>query len=494
MLIQFAFVRDDCQTVWTSCINMDNDKVRKVFAVSLLVVFLVTSYMFSHLNKLNVYWKPQPPPAAINENDHLFKALTIVGPNQLVQVEIMYNGKYTMKSDNFSFSYKVKYFPLDGYKTGLAVAKKKSNTTTPPKWNGYVKVMAVGEELSKSMTNFLTLAYPFAPGLGRMKLVAPRIRDSSSALGATGYPIELFFNFDNLNRLLSNSGYSILAKEEEHEQACKGQTTFIVQEFKNPMAKSWLLTQEVRHELFEKRGGDIWVDCTPKNVKDVNDTKRYVCTKEFNVTRLQKNALKDAKCIVIPKWNDHGGRIAIGGEPHPLSIGQIFTWFATPSDTLMEEAQRFEELFLERPYVAIHIRSCHIRVMPSTLERCFKLAMEFVKALKSTRNVKSLFLSSDMTKYGSVASSGYARHSKLVAMSGAVTYSPNATGKVKLIQKATVSLTEMLLQTRSDHLITLGSGSFHGFIVNKFHVHHVNIDPSKWSLIKICNNARNRGR
>lgn len=195
-----------------------------------------------------------------------------------------------------------------------------------------------------------------------------------------------------------------------------------------------------------------WVDCTPKSKKITNETKKYICTNRFPVVKPQKSVLKNAKYIKIPIWIDPGLNNTNMGESR-LHTDRVFNYLAKPNDLLIEEAKTFRELTLRRSYIAIHIRSGHIRRFPSTVQRCFKLALEFIKALKSTRNVKSVFISSDMSEYGSPVNRKHFQD-EFAAMAGAVTYDPRVTGKLKIVEMYMVSLTEMLVLLQGDHLIT----------------------------------------
>jgi hypothetical protein len=55
-------------------------------------------------------------------------------------------------------------------------------------------------------------------------------------------------------------------------------------------------------------------------------------------------------------------------------------------------------------------------------------------------------------------------------------------------------MTNVLLLRRSDHLIAIGTGSFHGFVMGQFLREHFGKDQKTWSIIRMCENARgNRG-
>ena len=214
-----------------------------------------------------------------------------------------------------------------------------------------------------------------------------------------------------------------------------------------------------------------------------------LCTTwRFNISTLRQSVLKNTKCIEVPLWRDHGVRQNAG--PDRLKPKEIFEYLLRPSDMIINEAKTFTEQFLERPYVAIHIRANHINIPPTTVDRCFKLAMRIVDALKEKRGVKSVYLSTDMTEFGCQGSFEPGHEEYLAKIGGAVRYNPNATGKLEEISRTSVSLTNVLLLAKSDHLIAMGAGSFHAYVMNQFLKEHFGVDPKTWSMIRMCENAR----
>jgi hypothetical protein len=212
----------------------------------------------------------------------------------------------------------------------------------------------------------------------------------------------------------------------------------------------------------------------------------------FNdIPTLRRTVLKNAKCIEIPTWGDHGGMSE--GGPNRLSPDEIFHYVLNPSDMIVNEVNAFTEKYLERPYVAIHMRANHINSLPSTINRCFKLALKVVEALKAKRGVKSIYLSTDMNEFGGAGAYDPGHEEYFAAISGAIRYEPNATGLLTHISRSSISITNVLLLRKSDHLIALGAGSFHGFVMGQFLREHFEKDPKTWSMIRMCENARGRG-
>ena len=117
--------------------------------------------------------------------------------------------------------------------------------------------------------------------------------------------------------------------------------------------------------------------------------------------------------------------------------------------------------------------------------------MEFVNALRRTRKVKTLFLSTDMSEYGGITNHDKVTHYSLAEQSGAVVYDPTVTKRfTNKVDRWQVSLAEVRLLSQSDHLITIGHGSFNIFILNRFHVEH--LKSKNWTWTTLCHHTAQR--
>jgi hypothetical protein len=119
--------------------------------------------------------------------------------------------------------------------------------------------------------------------------------------------------------------------------------------------------------------------------------------------------------------------------------------------------------------------------------------MKVVEALKEKRGVKSVYISSDMNKFGGVSTYDAGHEEYFAAISGGILYYPNATGQLRDISRTSISITNVLLLRKSDHLLAVGAGSFHGFVMGQFLGEHFENDPKTWSMIRICENAGGGG-
>jgi hypothetical protein len=111
--------------------------------------------------------------------------------------------------------------------------------------------------------------------------------------------------------------------------------------------------------------------------------------------------------------------------------------------------------------------------------------MEFVNALRRTRKVKTVFLSTDMSEYGGITNRDKITHHSLATQAAAVTYDPSVTKRfTSRVDRWQVSLAEVSLLSQGDHLITIGHGSFNIFILNRFNIEH--LKSTNWTWATIC--------
>ena len=426
-----------------------------------------------------------------NQLDVLFSSIAELSGHKQAVLNIVKNGEYALPSENFTFDYD------EAYDTSFKALQRVKNITQrptkqvePTQWNGYLKIHKYGEELSKQMRIFLAVAN--FPGFQKMKLAAPRFKNGySKSNGPT--PFDAVYNFDELNQIYSKNGYPPIVSDKEYDDVCKHSKPVYVVVFVPPYGRHY--TKNLTEKLYGKdgNGGVQWINCDGDNsirVPGVHMTKRktFCTTFNFDISILRQSVLKDVKCIQVPEWTDHG--LLDKSGPNGLSPDDIFHYFLNPSDVIMNEANSFTKQYLERPYLAIHIRAHHMNAPPTTVKRCFMVAMGIIDALKRKRGVKSIYISTDMNKYGGDMSYVPGFEEYLAEISGAVRYNPKTTGHLKDISRTTISLTNMLLLSQSDHLIAMGSGSFHIFVMGQFFKQHFEKDPKTWSMIRMCENAR----
>jgi hypothetical protein len=469
-----------------------------------LICFVLGSFYFLYnYNDHNGMGKVQYPLPTTYQLDVLFKIIAEHSGDQEAIVNIMEDGKYSLPGENFTFDYQVDPTSFEALNRVKSVSERTPNRNKKSQWEGYLRVHLFGEELSKQMLVFMGVGN--SPGFEKMKIVAPRfVNGESRSTGPTSF--DDVYNLDELNQVYAENGYPPVVLDKEYDDVCKDVKPIYVVAFIPPRSTPKYIgyTDNIRDQLYGKdikpgkKYPERWIDCdfNKKALRplSVNLTERkMICTTyRFNISTLRQTVLKNAKCIEVPIWSDHG-MYKRPSRPDTLSPLEIFLYLLNPSDMLVNEVNAFTDQFLERPYVAIHIRANHINVLPTTTNRCFNVAMRVVEALKEKRGVKSVYISTDMNKYGGLGSYDPGHEEYFAAISGAIRYKPNATGQLGDISRSSISITNVLLLRRSDHLIAIGTGSFHGFVMGQFLREHFGKDPKMWSMIRMCENARGGG-
>ena len=360
---------------------------------------------------------------------------------------------------------------------------------------GYIFVLSVGQELSQCTIHLLELCLYAATS--HRKVVTPRMSNGGMRIG--GLPFGEFFDVPRLNKQLLRFGYSELATEDEFKSNCENQRKKVLVVFYDkpesrgsPQAFHAAFRDKL--DMYEKVKKAGWLNCTqyiteiPKTFEKDRNNADYFCMDGnlfgADVELFNQKVLGDSKCVFINSWvqlyNVHWNRLIPAGAPYAY---KILYWFLDPSREIIDEANAFRDMRIQRPYVAIHIRGVKFK-NHSFVEPCFDVALEFVNALRRTRKVKTLFLSTDMSQFGGITNKDKNSHQLFAEKSGAVIYDPNVAKRLKRIDRWKVSLTEARLLTQSDHLITLGQGSFGNFIRNRYLWEHRN--KQNWTFSKLC--------
>ena len=392
-----------------------------------------------------------------------------------------------------NFSYTYNHFDLEqAFSKEFSGYDSFPTSETSPTYSGYVSVMYVGQELSQCTRHLLNLC--LYASTSKRKVVTPRM--SNGGMHMNGRPFSEFFNVSRLNKQLRRFGYSELAMEDEFWRNCDNERKKVVVVFyQKPFAKSRprYFGFPDKFDMYERVKKHGMVNCTAEVTGVPNMLKKYRNNTDFycidkdlfgNEQAFNEKVLGDSKCVFINSWNElynvHWFRMKRPGAPVSF---KLLYWFLDPSHEIVNEASVFREMRIERPYVAIHIRGVKFK-NKTFLRPCFDIALEFVNALRRTRKVKTLFLSTDMSQFGGITNKDKNSHELLAQRSGAVIYNPNVAKMLKGMDRWKVSLTEVRLLTQSDHLITIGQGSFGTFIRSRYLWEHRN--KLNWTLATLC--------
>ena len=393
-----------------------------------------------------------------------------------------------------NFSYTYNHFDMEqAFSEEFSGYDSFPTSETSPTYRGYVSVMAVGQELSQCTRHLLDLCL-YASTSNR-KVVAPRMSDGGMGM-VNGRPLNEFFNVSRVNKQLRRFGYSELAMEDEFLKNCDNKRKkFVIVFYQKPDGRGRPLFFKLRDkfDMYERVKKHGVVDCTAEVTEVHRKFKKYQSNSDYfcvdvnlfgNEKAFNEKVLGDSKCVIINSWNElynaHWFRMKRPGAPLAF---KLLYWFLDPSQEIVNEASVFREMRIERPYVGIHIRGVKFK-NKTFLRPCFDIALEFVNALRRTRKVKTLFLSTDMSQFGGITNKDKSTHELFAERSGAVIYNPNVAKMLKGMDRWKVSLTEVRLLTQSDHLITIGQGSFGTFIRSRYLWEHRN--KLNWTLATLC--------
>ena len=124
---------------------------------------------------------------------------------------------------------------------------------------------------------------------------------------------------------------------------------------------------------------------------------------------LEKDIVRDAKCLNILLWREVGGRkYRSYFTERDLKFSQDAIQYALkPSKPIENEVERVRKEFLPDRFMAIYLRA-ELILLPSSydfnlLRKCIDVIVEVVKALKTASGVSHVFVASDMSKHGSAS-------------------------------------------------------------------------------------------
>ncbi len=138
------------------------------------------------------------------------------------------------------------------------------------------------------------------------------------------------------------------------------------------------------------------------------------------------------------------------------------------SNLILQEAELYRRTFLEKSYIALHVRSetsAFYGTRRSLFLQCVDAVIRRVLKLKQKYRIKTVFLATDLTQFGSdtLLPNKVKRVKEferlLMDQLKAKRYSPHQTDP-PLMDHGVVAIVEMNILSHSKHLVTLGSGFF----------------------------------
>ena len=174
------------------------------------------------------------------------------------------------------------------------------------------------EQMSMSMLNFLSLCGQAQ--FGGRKVVRPFVRNSKFVSEETGTSLlGILFDLNYLNSLLDQAGYSPLVDKQEYKTVCKQTdpnhvTIHIL--YNGTVTKNWnknyfKISNEFYDAVFEKTKLKGWTECPFLDARmGIAPSTKQFCINLTIVTDwkvLEKDIVRDAKCLNILLWRGIGG-------------------------------------------------------------------------------------------------------------------------------------------------------------------------------------------
>ena len=391
----------------------------------------------------------------------------------------------------------------------------------------YLFIFQHYEQFGKTTENLLQLCSIAAYG-GRT-VVEPFVRDSRLCGLRTGWwgdsltrsrlfhPLGLYFDIRIMNERLSHNGYSTLQPLSKFKQACNRTNAnltlvhFLYSDGKRTTKKWFNLNERQYKHIYSKSKMTGWTSCLVID-KGLNvsqrlggmRTGRQLCVNAEMVTDhivFEKQVLKGDKCVVIIHWKGFGTN-RTHFKPRVKLPARDIVHQLRHSNFIIQEAELFRRVFLEKPYIGVHVRAERqvLWYSSSALVKCINFVIKAVKGLKQKHKIDRVFLATDLTQYGSdILLPGsstmhlgknlnyFEKH--LSDGLNPIKYSPNEKEPL-LMDHGVVAIVEMNILSHSNHLVTLGSGSFQEWVMALFIENKKDSKQLDWTITRVCSKEK----
>lgn len=390
----------------------------------------------------------------------------------------------------------------------------------------YLFILGHYEQLGKTTVNLLHSGM-LAAYMGR-NLVIPLVRNSRFCGLRSGWtgpkrkqsrefiPMDNYFDMHSVEHLFrehvfTKQNSSMLSTLPEFYNACVtvGMTIiFFMYSGTKAESKRYMKLSEEEYILVENRmkENNGWADC-------LFVEKKLQVTKRMNYTKVNsafcvdpeimqsRSALKELvhthKCVIVFLWRGVGFQRTHFNITLPNSH-EAYLSHLQSSHFIVKEVQQFLDFHVRGVgYLSIHIRSERqiIWYGVEKFKKCMKLVIEVVNILIEKKKIRHIFISSDLESHGSDSLSKVLNkttlndtkqfYQNLVSSLNTVRYKADKRKGIIYNDAGFVALTEMEIMSRSSHLITLGAGTFQGWLVALFKKYQ-NMHKRAWSLTRVC--------
>ncbi|CAB4019343.1 Hypothetical predicted protein [Paramuricea clavata] len=383
----------------------------------------------------------------------------------------------------------------------------------------YMFVFHHYEQFGKTTENFVQLCSIAA--YGSRAVVEPFVRDSRMCGLESGWwgealtpsrlfkPLSLYFDMKALNEILSQNRYATVRPLTEFKQVCNKTTSnvtivhFLYHDGKET-TKKWFRLSEKDYQMISLQANRTgWTEC-PFIDKGLNisrrlgqmEADRQLCVnaeKVIDHKQFENDILQGDKCVVITYWRGFGMDRTHFKPKVKLNAREIVHRLRH-SNLILQEAELYRRTFLEKSYIAVHVRSERQLLWYSEIFflKCVDAVTRRVLQLKQKYGMSTVFLATDLTQYGSDTllpnnRKRLKRFDKLLMDKlKPKRYSPHLTDP-SLMDHGVVAIVEMNILSHSKHLVTLGSGSFQEWVMALF------MDMKKgqdWTISRVCSKEK----
>lgn len=383
----------------------------------------------------------------------------------------------------------------------------------------YLFILGHYEQLGKTTINLMQ-AGVMAAYLNR-NLVMPYVRNSRYCglpEGWTGskrkksrefFPIENYFDYKSVVNIFRENRFASLSNWNDFHQQCKSTQDTLMIFFLYDGAKSEnlkymkLSSEEYEDIQSQMKANNGWTDCTmiesriqtSIRLRNISITKA-ICIDPEVITALEElnSLINEWTCVIIFIWRGMGYQRTQFNLTLPLPF-QTYLSRIRFSHFVYNEANQFVfENFRNQQYLSVHIRAERQLIWYSfeKYKRCLDLLIKVVNLLVTKKSIRYIFLSSDLERHGSDSFTNSTIYDKAksylnlkIDLIKATVYKPLKSRGLVYNDAGFVALVELEILSRSRHLVTLGAGTFQGWLIELFKK-RIKRPGSNWSLCRVC--------
>ena len=387
----------------------------------------------------------------------------------------------------------------------------------------YMFVFHHYEQFGKTTENFVQLCATAA--YGSRLVIEPFVRNSRMCGLQTGWwgealtpsrlfkPLSLYFDVKAMNELLSQNRYATVRPLAEFKKMCNKTISnltivhFFYKDGKEATRKWFKLSDSDYESIFLKIDQTGWTYC-PFIDKGLNistrlgETKagRQLCVnaeKVIDYKQFEDDILKGDKCVVITYWKGFG-MDRTHFKPNITTLGsREIVHKLRHSDLILQEAELYRRTYLEKTFIAIHVRSERqlLWYSETSFLKCVNVVIRIVSKLKQKYGINTVFLATDLTQYGSDTLPSHNQRrlrgfqKLLMDKLKPKKYSPHKTDP-SLMDHGVVAIVEMNILSHSKHLVTLGSGSFQEWVIALFKETKNGKEQLNWTISRVCSREK----